>query len=268
MTFNFVMDAFPDYTKFNRTEKVFCEIQVITEAVESTEDKRTACVLQEVTSLTDGVNVTFDNDGTEDYCKLTVSGNQINGTLYDENYWGTAMNNAAEIEIIMPIEGNGDYRLVSQNPALQYYESDPDVKKINGVWTKDKVYTIDDGSLTTRVALSDVKGSVLIKLFAIDDSTKEETLVKTFSIKNDVNFAKSYKVEIKNNSVTASIENTTLNEETVSKINKVISGDKICLTLNETATVTASGGTVTNDGLIYTIEVGKPSSGTVSIEIN
>ena len=40
-TFTFTMDAFPDYTRFNKTEKVLATIQVIggVEAEELTRDK-------------------------------------------------------------------------------------------------------------------------------------------------------------------------------------------------------------------------------------
>lgn len=41
--FDFVMDAFPDYTKFDKSKKVLAAIQIIDEATEATEDKRAAC---------------------------------------------------------------------------------------------------------------------------------------------------------------------------------------------------------------------------------
>lgn len=201
-TFTFTMDAFPDYTKFNKTEKVFADIQVITEAVETKEESRIACVKQDVKSLTDGVTITFDNDSTEDNCKLTVTGSNVDGTAYDQNWWGDKLNAAAEVEIVMPIDQNGSYRLVTQNPMLKNYPDDATLK--NGVWTKDVVYDIDDGSLTLRTAITDDKGSILIKLFRVLDSegnivTKyeesnknkyKEELVKTFSINNKVSFQK------------------------------------------------------------------------------
>ena len=31
MTFNFTMDAFPDYTRFNKTKKVLAAIQIVSE---------------------------------------------------------------------------------------------------------------------------------------------------------------------------------------------------------------------------------------------
>lgn len=42
-TFTFTCDAFPDYTKFNRTHKVLAAIQVVTDAVAAAEDARPAC---------------------------------------------------------------------------------------------------------------------------------------------------------------------------------------------------------------------------------
>jgi hypothetical protein len=38
-TFTFTMDAFPDYTRFNPTEKVFFSIQIIGDDEEETGDK-------------------------------------------------------------------------------------------------------------------------------------------------------------------------------------------------------------------------------------
>lgn len=264
-TFTFTMDAFPDYTKFEPTKKVLAMLQIVTEAIDSANDFRTPCVLQEVTSLTEGVDVTFDNDGTDEYCKLTVSGQNVNGTQYDPVWWGDKLNNAAELEITMPIKENGTYRLVTQNPMLQHYEGDEGIKKENGVWIKDRTYNIDDGSLTLRTAVTDDKGAILIKLFNGNDE-----LIKTFSISNKVSFAKSYAVKVDNKS-SAIINKTTLNEKEVDgEVKRAITGDRICLVLDSDAVVTAVGGTVTKekDTPMYTITVGKPASGEVSIEIN
>lgn len=44
-TFTFTMDAFPDYTKFDRTKKVLAAMQVITDVSGEDEGKRAACVV-------------------------------------------------------------------------------------------------------------------------------------------------------------------------------------------------------------------------------
>lgn len=205
-TFTFTMDAFPDYTKFNKTEKCFADIQVITEAIDDIDDVRQVCVPQQVTSLTEGITVTFDNDSTEDNCKLTAFGSNVDGTGYDAGYWGDALTNAGEIEIVMPIEENGAYRLVTQNPMLKHYPADAQL--VGGAWTKNVVYDIDDGSLTLRTAVTDDRGAILIKLYKVLDAngkivekydetdtetikTYKDELVKTFSITNNVTFAKA-----------------------------------------------------------------------------
>ena len=46
-TFSFVMDAFPDYTKFDKTKKVLAAIQIITDESDEVEDSRAACVVEE-----------------------------------------------------------------------------------------------------------------------------------------------------------------------------------------------------------------------------
>ncbi len=257
-TFTFTMDAFPDYTKFNKTEKVFADIQVITEAVDTLEDSRVACVPQTVEAVTDGITVTFDNDSTEDNCKLTVTGTNVNGLQYDKDMWDTqgefSNNNvsAAEVKVTMPIPGNGTYRLVTQNPTLKYYPNDPSIKKdeLSGAYVKDKTYTIDDGSLELLVAVSNEKGPISIKLY--DEDNK---LLKTFSIKNDVSFAKVYKVSVDNKS-SATITETRLNEDVVNDVTRAVSGDKICLTMSAEVDVKATGHEVTHDGNIYTVTVG------------
>lgn len=46
-TFSFVMDAFPDYTKFDKTKKVLAAIQIITDESDEVEGSRAACVVGE-----------------------------------------------------------------------------------------------------------------------------------------------------------------------------------------------------------------------------
>ena len=43
MTFSFVFDAFPDYTRFDRTKKVLAIMQIISDEEDSTVEKREAC---------------------------------------------------------------------------------------------------------------------------------------------------------------------------------------------------------------------------------
>lgn len=264
-TFTFTMDSFPDYVKFDKTHKVLAALQVITEDVDTASEERTACVPQTVESLTDGVTVTFDNDSTDDNCKLTLTGSNVNGTNYDPAMWGDKLDTAAELEIVMPITQNGTYRLVSQNPMLKNYAGDEGIRQENGVWIKDKTYDITDGSLTMRTAVIDDKGAINIKLF-----DGEGNLIKTFSIANKLSFAKTYDVKIENKSATVTINGTALNEKPVTgDLKKVVSGDRICLTLSDKAEVDAIGGKVNNvDAPIYVITVGNPASGEVTIKIN
>lgn len=261
-TFSFVLDCFPDYTKFDQTHKVLAALQVITEAVDTADEERKACVMQDVTAITDGISVTFDNDSTEDNCKLTVVGSNINGTTYSKEWWGDKLPNAAELDIIMPITENGKYRLTSQNPALKYYADDPNVTSKNGIYTKSQVIDVDDGSLTVKTVVTEDKGAILIKLF-----DEAGNLMKTFSINNKVSFLKSYPVEV-NNTSTVTVDNKILNEDsTNTDFTRVVTGDRICLTLSGSADVTSIGSTVTNDGNIYTVTVGNPATGTVKIDI-
>lgn len=45
MVFDFVMDAFPDYTKFDKTKKVLAAIQIIDENATEDGGGRTACTI-------------------------------------------------------------------------------------------------------------------------------------------------------------------------------------------------------------------------------
>lgn len=259
-TFTFTMDAFPDYTKFDRTHKVLAAIQVITEAIDDVDDKRVACVPQSVTSITDGIYVTFDNDSTEDDCKLTISGSNVDGTKYNREAWDLegqfSKNNvlAGEIEIVMPIVESGTYRLVTKNPTLKYFKEDPSIKfdDLSGSYVKDKTYTITDGSLNLLTAITNEAGVISIKLF-----DEKDNLVKTFTIKNEVNFEKAYKVNIENTS-SASIEDITVNNVKIDKTLtsfRAVRGDEVCLTMSqENLIVTPSS--VTQDGKLLTAKVG------------
>lgn len=253
-TFTFTMDAFPDYTKFDKTHKVLAAIQVIEDKYEDEIEERTACVIQTVESMTDGMTVTFDNDSTEDNCKLTVTGNNVDGLKYRQDMWDTQGEftdngvSAGEIKITMPILEKGVYRLVTQNPTLKYFTKDPSIHKdeLSGAYTKDKTYTITDEALELLVAITNEKGPISVKLY-----DGENKLVKSFAIKNEVSFAKVCKVEdteIKADSGVTTVEYAVNGESfTATKPARVVSDDKVCIRLDADADVTANGYVVTKD---------------------
>lgn len=213
------MDAFPDYTKFNKTEKVFADIQVITEAVEDKEDSRIACrPITIVKAVDPDITLTYDNDGTEENFKVTANGSEIVGNgdnavrsdefvdLFNSDKQVTNAN-VTEMLIELPttFDVSKKYRVVQINPALALYSNDNRVD----VDTLTKKQVFDGGVLageTLAVLLAErglvsqeqpdgitknitVKsGPVVVKIFEVDENDKDVVLVQTVRITNKILF--------------------------------------------------------------------------------
>ena len=73
-TFDFTMDAFPDYTLFDKSHKVICAIQILDDADEASDDCHTVFGVNEaspaqavtITSVTESTQAEFDTEGIED----------------------------------------------------------------------------------------------------------------------------------------------------------------------------------------------------------
>lgn len=191
-TFTFTMDAFPDYTKFDRTHKVLAAIQVIEDAAEEDDlGYRQPCIPGGLKiTAKEGVNVTFDNTSTDDFVKITASGNLLESS-YDKVLFGTLDDKgmATQLDLVFSpvLEDQKDYTVIQTNQALAtFYPEGGDgiVGKI-----KTKTYKGADLKGTDNACysllLGEKQGTVKVEL----QNDSGDTL-QMIQIANRVNFKK------------------------------------------------------------------------------
>lgn len=189
-TFTFTMDAFPDYTKFDKTHKVLAAIQVIEDPVEDEDNGvREACKPGASITATDpDVQITYDNTSTERNVKITVTGNQVAGEgFYDTDLFGADLpGNATEIDFTFLVEAGKTYEVRQQNPALAVLYPEGG----NGVLgsTKTKEYTGEELADGYGILLSDKPG--LVKIEVKEKTDDGLSLVQSIQVANKVTFAK------------------------------------------------------------------------------
>lgn len=202
-TFTFTMDAFPDYTKFDQTHKVLAAIQVITDESGETEGTREPCQAQTIESYeseaaTDVTARLVSN--SESAATIEVNGS-VSGQAYDTAAFGTEVPKGVQINLTVPVEADGTYKLVSKNPAYaNYWKEDP---------------RIQDGVKTSEVTGADLSPMNIIltpESAAGDNITVEVTGIgntfhKLYTIVNKANFvegtsASTYSTRSKTVSVT------------------------------------------------------------------
>lgn len=237
MTFSFVMDAFPDYTKFNQTEKVLADIQVITEDVDTSDIRREACVPTAIEAVDPDVDVTYANEGIEKNIKVTAQGTNVAGKgFYDTEVFGTLAGNATQVTINFRedlLQTGEKYTIVQQNPALDlFYSADANVA--NGVKTKE--YKGEDLAEGYGIILSDKAGMIKVEL---KDANGES--LQVINVVNKVEFKKVCKVIITDNGIT--ITKITVDGEVVDQadLTEVDSGAEIVITAPTASDVTATG---------------------------
>lgn len=199
-TFTFTMDAFPDYTKFDRTHKVLAAIQVIEDPVEEEGlDYREPCAMGgiTVTPVDSKVTIAYDNNSTEDFVKITASGNVIEnnyskdlfGDLTDKNSMATQVN----LTFAPTLRADGKYRVIQTNQALlTFYPEGGD-----GIVGKTKTKTYDGADLTGDEAygllLGEKQGTVKVELqeaIVDGDTVVGGNTLQIIQITNRVNFKK------------------------------------------------------------------------------
>ena len=202
-TFTFTMDAFPDYTKFDQTHKVLAAIQVITDESGETEGTREPCQAQTIESYeseaaTDVTARLVSN--SESAATIEVNGS-VSGQAYDTAAFGTEVPMGVQINLTVPVEADGTYKLVSKNPAYaNYWKEDPRIQ--NGVKTSE----------VTGADLSPMNIILTPESAAGDNITVEVTGIgntfhKLYTIVNKANFvegtsASTYSTRSKTVSVT------------------------------------------------------------------
>lgn len=128
-TFTFTVDAFPDYTKFDPTEKVFAAIQIIDDEDEAEDETREPC-FKAAGYGTTGLNIT--SEGTGRNIELTVAGTvTAGGDNYDVATFGSLPDDAVEVDLTLPVEAGKTYTITQTNPgfAVLYPDAFPDDTK-------------------------------------------------------------------------------------------------------------------------------------------
>lgn len=255
-TFTFTLDAFPDYTKFDRTRKVLAAIQIIEDRFEEQNEERTPCYPIDAKAITKDVDVTFDNDSTDGDTRITATGNGVNGVTYSTDNWGTSLPEdvyVAEMELNIPVENGKKYKLITRHPLLQYYKSDPNIEEESiGHYRKVQETTAAGDVWPMVIGLSNKPGAVTMNLYEVTGDGDKE--VRKITINNEIEFAKKCKVIVDDEK--DKISSKAVNEVTVTDFNKVVNGDTICLELKEAGTVKVNNKTISKgtDGL-YTFTV-------------
>lgn len=131
--FAFTVDAFPDYTKFDPTEKVFAAIQIIDDEEGDSEDEtREPCTQGFKTASYEDTGLNITTGGTDKAIELTVAGTvTAGGKNYDTEIFGTLPEEAVEIDLTLPVEEGKNYTITQHNPgfAVLYPDEFPDDTK-------------------------------------------------------------------------------------------------------------------------------------------
>lgn len=197
-TFTFTLDAFPDYTKFNRTKKVLACLQVISDADDNADATREPCQEGMVTGggqvATQAFNyagygnsgLSIVKSGTDKDVQLTVTGsNVVSGAdvSYDAaTFEGLASGvDVVEVDLKLPVSAGKTYTITQVNPGFAefYPDSFPDN-------TKTKDYSGDE-LITEDFQVLICEGQDPVTLTVVDKDTAET--VFTATITSRVTFA-------------------------------------------------------------------------------
>lgn len=130
--FTFTVDAFPDYTKFDPTEKVFAAIQIIDDEDESEDETRQPCTQGFKTAGYGDTGLSITTGGTDTDIELTVAGTvTAGGNNYDTVAFGSLPEDAVEVDLTLPVEAGKTYTITQNNPgfAVLYPDAFPDDTK-------------------------------------------------------------------------------------------------------------------------------------------
>lgn len=182
--FTFTLDAFPDYTKFDRTKKVLAAIQVISDEDETVEGSRTPCQAQIIASYdSEAADVTARlTSNTENAATIEVSGS-VTGQAFDTVNFGSKIQKGVQIDITVPVMADSaQYEVISKNPAYPvYFEDDP---RIDG---DVKTQTVAGSKITPiSVILTPESASgtpVTLEITGLNNNFR-----KTYIINNKANF--------------------------------------------------------------------------------
>ncbi|MCM1323987.1 MAG: hypothetical protein NC218_07485 [Acetobacter sp.] len=191
-TFTFTIDAFPDYTKFDRTHKVLAAIQVIEDADENSDEiYRDMCgdtehddipepnKVEGVTKHADAKNVSVARVGNTISVSGFAKGDEYDKNLFDDD--GSRKVKGVQVEIAIPDGFTNDVTITTTNPGLAYYEGDDNITHLGSTWTKEAKYATLPAGETLAVIVTDKKGTISTE-FKSGDKTEKYTIL------NSVNF--------------------------------------------------------------------------------
>lgn len=182
--FTFTLDAFPDYTKFDRTKKVLAAIQVISDEDETVEGSRTPCQAQTIASYdSEAADVTARlTSNTENAATIEVSGS-VTGQAFDTVSFGSEIQKGVQIDVTVPVMADdAQYEVISKNPAYEvYFSEDPRIE--DGVKTQ-----IVAGSEITPINVILTPESASGTPVTLEITGLNNNFHKTYTINNKANF--------------------------------------------------------------------------------
>jgi hypothetical protein len=139
-----------------------------------------------------GVTTDISSDASQKVWTFTLSGDDLLGHIGDTDTFGNVTGPLMDFSFNIPVEVGHQYRVVQQNPALAYFDSDPFIVNVSGTWSKDKSYQLaeDEGTFIYSFTLTQSSGSndyVHIYVYDLDGETPDNA-IRTYHIKNELNF--------------------------------------------------------------------------------
>lgn len=153
--------------------------------------------VQRVDNNHEDVSVSLGSDASGNVVNITLTGDNLQGSVLDTDTFGEVTGNYMDFAVNIPLHTDGSichYRVVQQNPALAYYDGkDEFISNQDGVWTKDKTYTIEAGTqefLMSFLLTQSAGDEDYAHLYIYDlDAEEPENAFRSYHIKNELNFA-------------------------------------------------------------------------------
>lgn len=213
-----------------------------TAAEEEEDDTYDLTFVQRIDNPHDTVTASFTTDASGNVVNITLKGDAVVGNINDTELFGSyATGNYVDITVNIPLRttGGSNYRIVQMNPALALYDGvDPNTSEVDGVWTKDKDYTIAEGEteflysfLVGETTGDDDYSHIYVYDLDADDPT---AAFRSYHIKNELVYATDSATE-------ESTEDTTTQDTTTeeSGTESATTEEEISVTSEEAADTTS-----------------------------
>lgn len=148
---------------------------------------------QRIDNLHTGVDTSFNTDASGRIFNMTFSGTDLTGEVIDKETFGDQVSgNYMDFGINLNLSVGKQYRVVQQNPALELYNGlDEFVSQVEGVWTKSKTYTRQEGEEFLYKFLLGQSESLTdyVHIYVYEITEDGDVGTYTYHIKNGLNFA-------------------------------------------------------------------------------